>query len=219
MLKYLFCDFDGVILYSEPLYQKFWIEACQENGFSLSIEQELPLRSRDHQLTEKYFHELFGEKAIYEEIVTSRKRLMNEYLNTHQIPLKDGVLPFLKYVKEETNIKIAIVTSSSEEYVQLHGGYNQILPYIDEIISARNVKRGKPFPYVYQEAIKKAQIREDEVLVLEDSSNGVIAAYEAGLRVIFVEDLSPVDEQIKKMSVEQIKNTMEMIPIIEKYNK
>lgn len=205
-IKYLFFDFDGVVIDSEPIYQKCWIEACKEYGFDLSMERELPLRSRDRQMTEGYFHELFGPTADYHKIHAARVKLMDEYLKTHHFPLKSGVLELFEYIKNNTDIKIAIVTSSSKEYVLKHAGYNNILPYINKIISVRNMPRGKPFPYVYLAALEEAGIKKDEVLVLEDSNNGVSSAYDAGLKVIFVEDLSPVDEDILKKSIYQTKN-------------
>ena len=217
MIKYLFFDFDGVVIDSEPIYQMCWIGACKEYGFVLSPEQELKLRSRDHQMTEDYFHELFGPTADYHKIHAARVKLMEEYLKTHQFPLKAGILEVFKYIKEKTNIKIAIVTSSSIEYVNRHGGYNNILSYLDKIISVRNMPRGKPFPYVYLAALEEAGVNKDEVIVLEDSNNGVSSAYEAGLKVVFVEDLSPVDEEIKNKSEYQIRDIRELLNILNPY--
>lgn len=213
-LKYLFFDFDGVIINSEPIYQRFWIAACKESGFILTPEKELNLRSRDHQMTEEYFKELFGPTANYEKIHGDRVRLMSEYLETHKIPLKDGVKEVLQYIKEKTDIKIAIVTSSSEQYVKRHAEYNGILPYIDNILSVHNTSRGKPFPYVYLAALKEAGVNKDEVLVFEDSNNGVTAAYNAGLKVAFIQDMSPADNDIKKKSEYQFTDIRQLLDLI-----
>ena len=218
-IRYLFFDFDGVILDSEPLYQKYWIEACKENGFVLSIEQELPLRSRDHQLTEEYFKSIFGEKADYHKIHETRKRLMGEYLKNHDIPLKDGVKEVFQFIKKETDLKIAIVTSSPIDYVKSHAGNNNILLYIDKIISVHGLPRGKPFPYVYLKALEETGLKKEEVLVFEDSPNGVASAFNAGLKVIFVKDLSPADEEIKQKSIKQLDKISNAIEIIKKYTK
>ena len=214
MLQYLFFDFDGVVINSEPLYQRFWIEACEENGFHLSIEQELNLRSRDHKLTEQYFKELFGEKANYDSIRKARTRRMDEYLKTHQIPLKKGIDEVFKYIKSHTDLKIAIVTSSSPDYVKLHAGYNNVLQYIDDIFSVRNVSRGKPFPDVYLKALEEAHANKEEVIVFEDSPNGVKSAFAAELKVIFMEDLSPADQAIKDMTIHQLNKTIDIIKLI-----
>ena len=209
-------DFDGVIIDSEPLYQRFWIEACADEGFTLSKEQELTLRSQDHEITTRYFKELFGPTANYDSIVKHRKERMNEYLKTHQIPAKSGVKEAFEYIKNNTDIKIAIVSSSSEDYVKLHASNNDVLQYIDKIISVKNhVNRGKPYPDVYLKALEFMGVKDkDEVLVLEDSPNGVTSAYNAGLKVIFIKDLSPKDEDIIGKTIYQFENIKELIDVI-----
>lgn len=213
MIKYLFFDFDGVLLNSEPYYQKYWIEACKENGFDLSIEDELTLRSQDHELTRQFFLDIFGRTADYEKIHASRKRLMDDYLSDHHFYLKDGVKEVLKYIKENTSYKIAVVSSSSKEYIAKHAGFNGVFEYFDEVISVRNVARGKPFPDVYLKAIETVGANKEEVVVFEDSPNGVRSAYNAGLKVIFIEDLSPYDEEIKEKTINQLKNIKEIISL------
>ena len=213
MNKYLFFDFDGVLLNSEPYYQKYWIEACKENGFDLSIEDELTLRSQDHEITRQFFIDKFGPDADYEKIHASRKRLMDEYLKEHHFYLKDGVIEVLKHIKENTPYKIAVVSSSSKEYIEKHAGFNGVFDYFDEVISVRNVNRGKPYPDVYLKALETVHANKDEVIVFEDSPNGVRSAYNAGLKVIFIEDLSPYDEEIKNKTISQLKNIKEIISL------
>ena len=215
-VRYIFFDFDGVIIDSEPLYQRFWIEACADEGFTLSKEQELTLRSQDHEITTRYFKELFGPTANYDSIVKHRKERMNEYLKTHQIPAKSGVKEAFEYIKNNTDIKIAIVSSSSEDYVKLHASNNGVLQYIDKIISVKNhVNRGKPYPDVYLKALEFMGVKDkDEVLVLEDSPNGVTSAYNAGLKVIFIKDLSPKDEDIIGKTIYQFENIKELLDVI-----
>ena len=215
-VRYIFFDYDGVIIDSEPLYQRFWIEACADEGFTLSKKQELTLRSQDHEITTRYFKELFGPTANYDSIVKHRKERMNEYLKTHQIPAKSGVKEAFEYIKNNTDIKIAIVSSSSEDYVKLHASNNDVLQYIDKIISVKNhVNRGKPYPDVYLKALEFMGVKDkDEVLVLEDSPNGVTSAYNAGLKVIFIKDLSPKDEDIIGKTIYQFENIKELMDVI-----
>lgn len=211
MTKYLFFDFDGVLLNSEPYYQKYWIEACKENGFDLSIEDELTLRSQDHEITRKYFVDKFGPTADYEKIHASRKRLMNEYLEQNHFYLKDDVKEVLQYIKENTDYKIVVVSSSSKEYIAKHAGFSGIFDYFDEVISVRNVSRGKPFPDVYLKAIETVGANKEEVIVFEDSPNGVRSAYNAGLKVIFIEDLSSPNQEIRDKTIKQLKCIKEIM--------
>ena len=70
----------------------------------------------------------------------------------------------------------------------------------DEIISASMVKLGKPRPDVYLYACEKIGRKPEECMAVEDSPNGVNAAYQAGYHVTMVPDLTPADEEVKKMA-------------------
>lgn len=71
----------------------------------------------------------------------------------------------------------------------------------DEIISASMVKLGKPRPDVYLLCLlMKIGRKPEECMAVEDSPNGVNAAYQAGCHVTMVPDLTPADEEVKKMA-------------------
>ena len=57
----------------------------------------------------------------------------------------------------------------------------------------------------------------DEVIVFEDSPNGVSAGYNAGLSVVFIEDLSPADELIYQRSKYQLKSAIEIIDLLKSF--
>ena len=169
-------------------------------------------------MTAEFFKKEFGENADYYKIVETRKKMMDEYLKGEIIPAKDGAFETLKYIKENTDYKIAIVSSSSITYVKEHSQENNILQFIDKIISVRGLPRGKPFPDVYLKALLEAGISKDEVVVFEDSPNGVRSAYNAGLRTIFIKDLTGPTKEIKEKTIYQLDKITEVINILNEFN-
>ncbi len=69
------------------------------------------------------------------------------------------------------------------EYVLQSLGVEQLL---DVIVSAEDIKHGKPDPEVYALAIQRLGVSPAETLALEDSVNGVKAALAAGANVIAI---------------------------------
>ena len=76
---------------------------------------------------------------------------------------------------------------------------DDVQAYFDEIISVKEVPRGKPFPDVYLFACEKLGLRPEECLAIEDSPNGIRSAYRAGTRVVMVPDLTGPDEELAGM--------------------
>lgn len=56
-----------------------------------------------------------------------------------------------------------------------------LLDYFDQIISTAMVPHGKPMPDVYRYACKCIGEKPEACIALEDSPNGLMAAYRAGM--------------------------------------
>ena len=72
------------------------------------------------------------------------------------------------------------------------------MPYFDKLISATMVKEGKPAPDIYLYACRQLGLPPEECIAVEDSPNGVISAYRAGLRVIMVPDQTKPDKELEQ---------------------
>ena len=213
-LKAIFFDFDGTLLNSEIFYQKFWIEASAFYGFKMEAKDHLNLRSLDRSLADQYLKERFGPTADYKLIHDKRVELMDEYLKTNRLELKEFAKETLQYINKELKIPCYIVSSSSKEYVESNCVNHDLMPYIKEIISVHGLKRGKPYPDVYLKALEIARLNKDEVVVVEDSPNGVRSAYAAGIKTIFIKDLSEADEEVKNKTIYQLDNIKELSQIL-----
>ena len=209
-VKAVFLDFDGVLLDSERIYQRFWKEAARSYGFDLDEETLLRFRSLDGNYGKNLFKELLGRPFPYYEIREERKRRMAEYLKEHPHRLKQGALSFLAYLKER-GIQAYIVSSSPKETILSECERLHIAPYIKDVLSAKDVQRGKPFPDVYLKALSLSTIRPEDVLVFEDSPNGIRSAFEAGLKVLMVDDLDESDETTSPLILHEIRSLEEVV--------
>ena len=94
-------------------------------------------------------------------------------------------------------MKSAIVTAnvleSAKERLKMAG----LIDSFDEVISAHEVSRGKPYPEPYLYACEKLHLLPEECLGVEDSPNGVKSAASAGLKTVMVPDLTEPDEELK----------------------
>ena len=195
-IKAALFDLDGTLIDTEKIYLKCWKKSAEICGYPLEMERVYMLRSSDHQLATERFHEWFGDMDAYSKVRAKRKELMAEELKTTPIVAKPGVKDVVDFFKEK-NIKVAVVTASMVDVADDYMTRAGIRDYFDIIISARDVKRGKPFPYVYEYAAKYLGLNPDECLAFEDSPNGTQSAHDAGCHTVFIPDATPCDETVR----------------------
>ncbi len=120
-------------------------------------------------------------------------------LESNKLPPRPGIRRIMREINH-MGLVLAVTTTSNQRAAQAVA--TKILPEIhfDFILAGDVVKVKKPNPEIYLMALEKAGLEPGECLVIEDSKNGVAAAYAAGIRVVATtnfytkkEDLSLAD--------------------------
>ena len=196
--KAVFLDVDGVLVDSEKVFNICWRKAAEEEGYEMSFEQALELRSLDSSLAKVFFRTWYGNDEAYPAIRQRRKTIMADWNNTEKLEQKPGVSAFLQEIKK-LPIKVAIVTSSPVSRITEYlSNVGVDINLFDEIITTENVKRGKPFSDVYKFACESIGLSPQECIAVEDSPNGVKSAHAAGCYTIMIPDLSPLTCELQE---------------------
>ncbi len=191
----LFFDLDGTIIDTEKLYFRFWKEACLFYGFEMSDEQALAMRSRDRGSAKEFIETISNGKLDYVKTREKRTELMEEYFKTYKRQIKPGIIEFL-YKSRVNDKKLYIVTANTVEKTEAILRSLTLSKTFNGIISARDVERGKPFPFVYLKACQQVNKNPSEVVVFEDSPNGLLSSFSAGCYTVMIEDMSPYTEDM-----------------------
>jgi len=96
-----------------------------------------------------------------------------------------GVITLLESLKSR-GIRIGVVSSSSHSWVDTWLDKLRLMPYFETIVCRGDAPRIKPAPDLWLEALRRLDLPGSDVLVFEDSLNGVKSAKEAGLNVYAV---------------------------------
>ena len=209
--KVIFLDVDGVLVDSEAVFNSCWRKAAESEGYSMTYEQALLLRSLDSGLAADLFRGWYGNDEAYPAIRAARKLIMAEEVAKEPLRARPGVLKFLEKARR-LPVKVAIVTSSPMSRISSYLASVGIdISLFDSIITTEQVIRGKPFPDVYLYACKNVGFDPNECIAVEDSPNGVKSAHDAGCYTIMIPDLTPSTEDIRRFVDEELSSLEEIL--------
>lgn len=212
-IKGVIFDMDGVLLNSEVLYQRFWLEALRFYGYSPKEEQILALRSLTGKKAEEKLRSFFGEDLDYLKVKEKRIQLMGDYVNKQGVEMKEGADVTLKVLKER-GIKIALATSSPFERAKNHLSRVDIFQYFDKCVCGPMVEKSKPHPDIYLKSAKELGLMPRECIAVEDSPNGALSAISAGCNTVFIPDLTPCPKDIEEKLFKKCTSLLEIIDMI-----
>ena len=143
MIKAVLFDMDGTLIDTEKYYRVFWPMAMAEFGYTLTDEQVLSMRSLGRPFAPAQLKAWFGEDLDYYAVRNRRKELMEEVIDRDGIQLKPGAVEILEELKKR-GVLIAIATATDLERTEKYLKMTGIREYFDRLISATQVKEGKP---------------------------------------------------------------------------
>lgn len=207
-------DMDGTLIDTECLYRKYWPQAFADLGFELSDERALMLRSLGRPFSPRLMKDWYGEDFDYNRVRERRKQYIEAHIDKFGIELRPGVKELLTWL-ESNNICTAIATATDLERTTKYLRMVGLEGRFKRIICATMVKQGKPAPDIYEYAMNELGASPDNTLAVEDAPNGVLSAYRAGLKVVYVPDQTPSDLNLRQMLYAEIPRIDGLINIIE----
>ncbi len=201
---------DGTLIDTEKYYRIFWPKALAAFGYHMTDEQALSMRSLGRPYAPERLKQWFGEGLDYYAVRDKRKQMMEEALMRDGIKTKPGAEVLLAFLRER-GITAVVVTATDRERADRYLVQAGLADFFDEVISAVQVKRGKPAPEVYLYACRQLRLQPEQCMAVEDSPNGVLSAYRAGCKVVMVPDQTEPDGELLKClyacvdSLEEIK--------------
>lgn len=192
MIKLVIFDYDGLLVESEKL--AFWAEEKILRRYGKSLTKALFDKYLGYSVidTLKGYIEYYNLSISIDDFYTQRGVMISTFLKTDLI-LKPGAKILLDYLHKK---KVIMVIGSSGERSYIETGLKilGVEKYFKNITCVSQVKRGKPNPDLFLEALRKNNTKAEESIVLEDAISGIKAAKAAN---IFCITVPPLDMDIQ----------------------
>jgi HAD superfamily hydrolase (TIGR01509 family) len=198
MIEAVVFDLDGVLVQSEELWDAARKELAEEHGIEWPGDATDAMMGMSSKEWSRYMHDEVGVPDPPEEI-NRRVLAWVEKRYREDLPWIPGAREAVRRIGER--FPLGIATSSNREIVDIVvelGGFEDLLKVT---VSSEEVDKGKPAPDVYLEATRRMGVDPRETAAVEDSTNGLLAAEAAGMRVIAIpNDAHPPAEKGLKVA-------------------
>ena len=213
--KAIIFDMDGVLVDSQPLHFRVDTKVLAECGVAAGPADVA--RYAGVSILDKWtsYKLDFGLLEDVSRLGSLHAAMMMEIFRDTNLDPIDGIPELLSLVRG-LGYKTAVASSSTMELIELVIEKSGLSKYFDALVTGEDVGRGKPAPDVFLKASGVLDVLPRNCVVVEDSANGVLAAYNAGMRCIGFrnpnsgeQDLGKADwvlERFREVTEEKLKN-------------
>ena len=210
-------DMDGLVLDTERLYTRFWMEAAHALGYPMTRTQALGMRSLGKPMAQPLLEAWFGPTVSYDAVRAKRIELMDAFIAQHGIAPKPGIYELLDYL-EQARIPCAITSSSPMAYIRRHLGSQDLLHRFTQLCSGHEVAHGKPAPDIYLHGAAALGLDPGECLALEDAPAGILSASRAGCLPVLIPDQDVPGEETRALCYAQADSLADIIGLLKTHN-
>lgn len=208
-------DMDGVLFDTERLCMDSWIAIAGERNIP-DMEEFFPrCIGRNMTDTQMLFKEFYGETYDYDEFRKQASAWFHEYIEKNGAPVKKGVREFLEYLRRD-GYKIGLASSTSRPSVEDLLERAGIRKYFLSLTTGDMVEHSKPRPDIYLIACESLEVDPAQAMAIEDSPNGIRAAYDAGMIPVMVPDLIAPDQEMWDKSSRICGDLLEVMRLLDR---
>ncbi len=209
-LKGVMFDMDGVLFNSMPFHTTAWHNAMKRHGLHLSKEEAYLHEGRTGAGTIQIVMRREQRRdATPEEIEAIYHDKSEEFNRFPLAPAMPGALQVVRQVRQ-TGLTALIVTGSGQKSLlsRIEENYPALFNP-DFMVTAFDVKHGKPHPEPYLIGLRKSHLLPHEALVVENAPMGVEAGHAAGVFTIAVNTGPMPDEALIQAGADVLFHSMQ----------
>ena len=188
MIEAVIFDLDGVLVDSERLWDQARRELVEEQRGRWLPGSTEAMQGMSPKEWSEYLQQTLGVELQTPLIITSVLEKLQEHYR-RSLPMQPGAVKAVERIASRW--PLALASSSNRIVIDTVLNLSGIAQLFRVTVSSEEVPRGKPSPDVYLEAARQLGVAPIRCCAIEDSSNGIRSASQAGMTVIAIPASQP----------------------------
>jgi HAD superfamily hydrolase (TIGR01509 family) len=203
-------DMDGVLLHSEEVWNASKESVVGEYGGRWRDDATRDMMGMSSGEWSRYMHDELGvplPPETIDQLVVERMR--DTYRRA--LPLIPGAPEAVRRLAARW--PLAVASSSNRPIIDLALELSGLAACFKATVSSEEVGRGKPAPDVYLEAARRLGVDPGRCAAIEDSTNGILSAHAAGMKVIAIPNPTYPPEPHGLDAADVVVNSIEQLDV------
>lgn len=201
MINTVIFDMDGVIVDTEPVHKYAFFKHFKQIGLEISNKEYDTFRGLSTKNLYQKIKDKYNLKQGVEELVQQKRNIFNQaFEEKKDLDLLPGMRNLIEKLYKE---KFQLILATSSARVTLTKVFNRfkLFPYFSHIVSGEDFPKSKPDPAIFLKAVELSKKTKQNCIIIEDSTNGVLAANAAGVFCIGYSSERSGDQDLKNANM------------------
>lgn len=184
MIRTVIFDMDGVIVDTEPVHHYAYHEHYKELDIPVTPELFSTFTGQSTKNVYQILKDKFDLSEDVNDLVLRKRAIFNDAFDTKpDLELISGVEQLIKDL-HQNGIELILASSASKSTINRVFNRFNLDQYFKAKVSGEDFPKSKPDPAIFIHAASLSNAAKEECIVIEDSTNGILAAVHADIKVL-----------------------------------